>query len=197
MVLFIGCAEYLGGMRVNARQHKSNQQLRERFTLASLRFLDRADSVIYAITGVCFFFAALLALVYAFWAFGVSIIGLHTFPMDQQPGRGAQALIEFISGLLLVLIIVEMLGTVIHFLQTRATSLRPFLFIGIVSATRSILSIGARLSVEGLKASASDFLHAMIELGVNGAVILALGITLKLLGRMAEIDESIRERILE
>jgi hypothetical protein len=31
----------------------------------------------------------------------------------------------------------------------------------------------------------------MIELGVNAAVILALGITLKLLGRLAEFDASI------
>jgi len=111
--------------------------------------------------------------------------------MDQLPTRGAQAIIEFISGLLLVLIIVEMLGTVIHYLQTHATSLRPFLFIGVVSATRSILSIGARLSVEGLNIQATDFLHAMIELGVNAAVILALGITLKLLGKLVEFDESI------
>lgn len=94
------------------------------------------------------------------------------------------------SGLLLVLIIMEMLGTVMHYLQVHTTSLRPFLFIGIVSATRSILSIGARLSVEGLNFSSTDFTHAMIELGVSAAVIVALGITLKLLGRLVEVGLS-------
>ncbi len=62
------------------------------------------------------------------------MITLPTFPVDKQPGQVAQAIIEFVSGLLLVLIIMEMLGTVIHYLQVHATSLRPFLFIGIVSA---------------------------------------------------------------
>ncbi len=81
-----------------------------------------------------FLLAAILALVYTSWAFGVSMITLPTFPVDKQPGQVAQAIIEFVSGLLLVLIIMEMLGTVIHYLQVHATSLRPFLFIGIVSA---------------------------------------------------------------
>jgi len=131
-----------------------------------------------------------MALAYTFWALGVSMIELPALPMNQQPAQGAQAIIELVSGLLLVLIIMEMLGTVIHYLQVHATSLRPFLFIGIISATRSILSIGARLSVEGFNLKETDFTHAMIELGVSAAVILALGITLKLLSGMFEDGES-------
>jgi uncharacterized membrane protein (DUF373 family) len=169
---------------------KSTHQPGDRFALYSGRFLDRADRVVYAIVGVCFLLTAILALLYTFWAFGVSVIELQRVPMDQQPGQGAQAIIEFVSGLLLVLIIMEMLGTVIHYLQVHATSLRPFLFIGIISATRSILSIGARLSIEGFNVKATDFTHAMIELGVSAAVILALGVTLKLLGPLVEVDES-------
>ena len=175
---------------LHTQHNKSANQSEVHFALYSGRFLDRADSVVYAIVGACFLLAAILALVYTFWAFGISVIGLRTFPMDQQPGREAQAIIEFVSGLLLVLIIMEMLGTVIHYLQVHATSLRPFLFIGIISATRSILSIGARLSVEGFNLKAIDFTHAMIELGVSAAVILALGITLKLLSGMFEDGES-------
>jgi uncharacterized membrane protein (DUF373 family) len=171
-------------------QTQLSQQPEDRFALYSGRFLDRTDNVIYFIVGVCFFLAAILALVYTFWAFVVSIIELRAFPMDQQPGQIAQAIIEFVSGLLLVLIIMEMLGTVIHYLEVHETSLRPFLFIGIISATRSILSIGARLSVESLNLRETDFTHAMIELGVSAAVILALGITLKLLGRLLEVRES-------
>ena len=174
----------------HAQHNKSANQSGVRFALYSGRFLDRADSVVYAIVGACFLLAAILALVYTFWAFGISIIGLRTFSMDQQPGREAQAIIEFVSGLLLVLIIMEMLGTVIHYLQVHATSLRPFLFIGIISATRSILSIGARLSVEGLNLGATDFTYAMFELGVSAAVILALGITIKLLDGLVEVDET-------
>jgi len=175
---------------LHTQHNKSANQSEVRFALYSGRFLDRADSVVYAIVGVCFLLAAILALLYTFWAFGISNIELGTLPMDQQPGREAQAIIEFVSGLLLVLIIMEMLGTVIHYLQVHATSLRPFLFIGIISATRSILSIGARLSVEGPNLGATDFTYAMFELGVSAAVILALGITIKLLDGLVEADET-------
>jgi hypothetical protein len=41
----------------------------------------------------------------------------------------------------------------------------------------------------GFGLSAADFMHAMIELGVSAAVILALGITLKLLVGFFEQEE--------
>jgi uncharacterized membrane protein (DUF373 family) len=103
------------------------------------------------------------------------------------PSDVADAIIKIVSDLLLVLIVMEVLGTIIHYLKSHVTSLRPFLFIGIVSATRGILSIGAKLSVEsGSKLTQQEFSSAMIELGVNAAIILALGITLKLLGKFVE-----------
>jgi hypothetical protein len=83
----------------------------------------------------------------------------------------------------------EVLGTITHYLKSQATSLRPFLFIGIISATHSILSVGARLSVASNSISSDEFLHTMIELGVSAAVVLALGITLRFLGK--DIDDSV------
>jgi uncharacterized membrane protein (DUF373 family) len=145
------------------------------------RLLERGDSIIYAIVGICFFLGAIFALGYSFWDFGSSLL--------QAQGNQAvvaNAIIKLVSDLLLVLIIMEVLGTVIHYLKAHATSLRPFLFIGIISATRGVLSIGARLSIETV--TGDEFYRAMIELGANALAILALGITLKLLGRIA--DES-------
>ena len=150
-----------------------------RLITLSSRFLDQGDAFIYAIVGICFFLGSFFALGYAFWDFGSAMLQTHLAPSDV-----ASAIIKLVSDLLLVLIIMEVLGTVIHYLKAHATSLRPFLFIGIVSATRGILSIGARLSIEQVKPDA--FNAAMIELCVNAAVILALGITLKLLGRLVE-----------
>ncbi len=155
----------------------------------SANFLDNGDSVIYAIVGVCFLIGGLIALGYSFWDFGNHLLDHSNFlnHLSLQPADLANAIIQFVSDLLLVLIIMEVLGTVTHYLQSHTTSLRPFLFIGIVSATRGILSIGAKLSVESVRPTNSqDFVNAMIELGVNGAVILALGITLKLLGKLVE-----------
>lgn len=147
--------------------------------------LEKSDSLIYAIVGVCFFLAALVALGYCFWNFWNTMTHLTAQPASNEAGYIADAIVAIISDLLLVLIIMEVMSTVIHYLKSHSTSLRPFLFIGIVSGVRGILSIGARLSVN-TSTSADEFNHAMIELGVNAAVILALGITLKLLGKLVE-----------
>ncbi|MEO8969972.1 MAG: phosphate-starvation-inducible PsiE family protein [Ktedonobacteraceae bacterium] len=147
--------------------------------------LDRGDSIIYAIVGVCFFLAAIIALGYCFWNFWNTVMQLPSQPASGEAGYIADAIVAIISDLLLVLIIMEVMSTVIHYLKSHSTSLRPFLFIGIVSGVRGILSIGARLSVN-TSTKPDEFNHAMIELGVNAAVILALGITLKLLGKLVE-----------
>ena len=151
-----------------------------RIIALSSRLLDQGDYIIYTIVGISFFLGSFVALGYAFWDFGSAM--LHP---GLTPQLVATAIIQLVSDLLLVLIIMEVLGTVIHYLKEHATSLRPFLFIGIVSATRGILSIGARLSISR-DVPPDEFTRSMIELGVNAAVILALGITLKLLGRLVE-----------
>ena len=162
-----------------------HEEPEDRLATFSGNLLDRADALIYTIVGISFLIGALVALGYSFWNFSLNIIGAIA---AGNPTNLATAVIEFVSGLLLVLIIMEVLGTVVHYLKSHETSLRPFLFIGIVSATRSILSIGARLSVGAESGLSPTFESAMIELGVSALVILALGITLKLLGRLVEDD---------
>ena len=166
-----------------ASNNKNGQHAERNDPIARIAagFLDNGDSVIYAIVGICFLAGGLIALGYAFWDF-VNALTTHTL----NPPLLVSAIIQFVSDLLLVLIIMEVLGTVTHYLQSHTTSLRPFLFIGIVSATRGILSIGAKLSVESQRPTGTEFRDTMIELGVNAAVILALGITLKLLGKLVE-----------
>ncbi|HLX57350.1 MAG TPA: phosphate-starvation-inducible PsiE family protein [Ktedonobacteraceae bacterium] len=172
--------EYTASRKKNVEQEERNDPIAR----ISGTFLDRGDSVIYAVVGICFLLGGLIALGYSFWDLANNVTASHP---SLSPAILASAIIQFVSDLLLVLIIMEVLGTVTHYLQSHTTSLRPFLFIGIVSATRGILSIGARLSVESVRPSGqSDFNNAMIELGVNAAVILSLGITLKLLGKLVE-----------
>ncbi len=91
-------------------------------------------------------------------------------------------LVTFINDLLLVLIILEVLGTVRSYLDTGTTSLKPFLYIGIISATRRILAIGAQTTL-GAAPSDSGFQHLMIDLAINGLVVLALSVALFLFGR--------------
>jgi uncharacterized membrane protein (DUF373 family) len=169
------------------KHHKHNHDSDDFLASFSSYWLESADTVIYAIVGTSFLLGALCALGYSFWVFGTQMIAALT---TNGVNNIAPAIIQFVSDLLLVLIIMEVLGTVLHYLKAHATSLRPFLFIGIVSATRSILSIGARLSIAGSNVEPAEFTRAMIELGVSAAVVLALGITIKLLGRLLEDNAS-------
>jgi uncharacterized membrane protein (DUF373 family) len=167
----------------NATDHieepeETRHQPEDRISAIASKLLDRGDSIVYAIVGICFFLGAIFALGYSLWDFVTAIQN------PTGPGAISNAIIKLVSDLLLVLIIMEVLSTVIHYLKSHATSLRPFLFIGIVSATRGILSIGARLSVGNVKGQ--DFINTMIELSVNAAVVLALGITIKLLGKLGD-----------
>lgn len=161
----------------------SNHESQDHFAIQSGKILDRGDTLIYAIVGACFLLGSLAFLGYSIWDFALVIIRIPTMVTAEKPSAIVDATTRFVSNLLLVLIITEVLGTIIHYLKVHITSLRPFLFIGIISATRGILTVSARLIV----GHADNFNNTVIELGVNAAVVLALGITLKLVDNQPEV----------
>jgi uncharacterized membrane protein (DUF373 family) len=134
------------------------------------QLLDVGDRGIYILVAVLFLLAAAAMAVYA----------LVTILTHLGEGFPAQ-LVEFINDLLLVLIILEVLSTIRSYLSTGHTSVQPFLFIGIISATRRILAIGVETSLG--PATEASFRHQNIELGVNAAVVLALAAAIFLLSR--------------
>jgi uncharacterized membrane protein (DUF373 family) len=133
--------------------------------------LFQGDRAVYVLVALLFLLAALAMAIYT-----AATLVLHA--QDEFPRR----LVEFIDGLLLVLIIMEVLGTVRSYLSTGHTSLRPFLYIGIISATRRILAIGAETTL-GQAATEAAFRRQAIDLGINAAVVLALAAALYLLSR--------------
>ena len=163
------------------------------------RLLESIDSFVYVLVGACFCLAALLSLAYGIYLFASQILTKVFTPsgFDLNPlvdkSLGAQDIIAFVSDLLLTLIIMEVLGTVVHHLRDKETTLKPFLFIGIISATRGILAVGARLSISSnSNIDTPEFKGNMVELAVNAAVIIALGVAMKLIGRY--IDDSTSPR---
>jgi hypothetical protein len=154
--------------------------------------LEWFDEKVYILVGIAFLVAALLSLVYGLLALGDSLLTSMVLPTGFSlqalftRDNGAQDIISLVSDLLLTLIIMEVLGTVVHHLRDGETTLRPFLFIGIISATRGILAVGARLSVSA-SLQHTDFINDMVELGVNAVVIIALGITMNLIGKYLEV----------
>ncbi len=141
------------------------------------RGLDMADRAIYVAVAALFLVAAIAMGGYSIGTFVRHLSG--DFPLD---------IITFINDLLLVLIILEVLGTVRSYLTTGTTSLTPFLYIGIISATRRILAIGA-MSTIGEAATDSTFHRQMIDLGANAGVVLALAIALFLFSRRRVIGD--------
>jgi uncharacterized membrane protein (DUF373 family) len=135
--------------------------------------LEAADAIVYGLVGIVFLLAALGMLGYS----------LIAFPDALRNIGFALAIVTLVNDLLLVMIIMEVLRTVLSYLQERATSLQPFLFIAAISATRRILAIGAQMSVTGDTLSADKFRQVMIDLGANAGAILAIAIALFLLAR--------------
>jgi uncharacterized membrane protein (DUF373 family) len=135
--------------------------------------LEGADAVVYSLVGLVF-------LVTAFGMLGYSVIA---FPTAVNTDGFPLAVIALINDMLLVMIIMEVLRTVISYLAERGGSLRPFLLIAAISATRRILAIGASMSIAGDRLTADKFQQAMIDLSVNAGAILAIAIALYLLGR--------------
>lgn len=176
------------------KRNKPQQDLwrNDRFT----RFLEATDKLIYALVGASFLIAAIVSLCYGIAKFAYSIYVISTASPASifDDPAAATALITFVSDLLLTLIILEVMGTIVHYLKTRATTLKPFLFIGIISATRGVLAVGARLSVTNFQTlTSTQFSDSMIELGVNAGVIIALGLSLRLIGRFLDDEPTPEE----
>ena len=141
-----------------------------------IRLLEDADAVVYGLVALVFLAAALGMLAYSVLAFPPAVAAVG-FPL---------AVITLVNDLLLVMIIMEVLRTVLSYLQERGSSLRPFLFIAAISATRRILAIGAQMSVAGETLGPERFQQAMVDLGVNAGAILTIALALHLLGRRAD-----------
>ena len=144
--------------------------------------LEAADAVVYALVGVVFLIAAMGML-------GYSVVA---FPGNLREMGFALAVVALVNDLLLVMIIMEVLRTVLSYIQERGSSLQPFLFIAAISATRRILAIGAQMSVVGETLSPQKFKEAMIDLAANASAILAIAAALYLLARRSSTDDTRR-----
>lgn len=169
--------------RSRSAQEQPNREMNG-IRLLILRLLNGLDLVVYALVGLAFVAAAVLAFV-----FSISYL-LSQKPFSLiLPLSGtdfAQSVLALVSDLLLVLIIMELLGTIRSYVEKGDTSVEPFLIIGIISATRGILSIGARLYITGAKLTPDEFRNAMIELAINALVIIVLGVTMRILDGLIE-----------
>jgi uncharacterized membrane protein (DUF373 family) len=122
---------------------------------------------------------------------GVAIAALYNTVHDllNSNTHFAQTVTAGVNGVLFVVIVLEILRTVLAHLEGGGFQLRPFLIIGIISAVRHILLVGAVAASN----ESTQFNHAQIELGVNAGVALVLVIALVLLhraGAASDLDDN-------
>ena len=133
--------------------------------------IDALDTLIYLLIAGVFIGAAAAMLGYTLYGFASNV------------NNGfASAIVTLINDLLLVMIMMEVLKTILSYLEDHAISLRPFLFIGVISATRRVLTIGAAVAIEGTVVPHDVFWQHLDDLLVNAGVILALAIAIRLVG---------------
>ena len=82
-------------------------------------------------------------------------------------------MIQGINDILFVVIILEIMRTVIVRFTDGSFQLDNFLTIGVIAAVRHILTVGASLTMEK-KRTTEDFNRALMEMGVNTGIVLAL-----------------------
>ena len=97
----------------------------------------------------------------------------------QADSAFSSRVISGIDGVLFVIIVIELMQTVLAHFEHTGFQLKPFLIIGIISAVRHILTIGARLTLAG-DVGGSAFRQSQIELGVETGVVLGLVVGLLL-----------------
>jgi len=108
----------------------------------------------------------------------------------EAEGEFAELVTNVINSILFVIIVMEILRTVVAHFDDAGLQLKPFLIIGIISAVRHILTVGAQASLGAAESehAAEDFTHAQVELGVNAAVVIALVLGLVLVWRSERVS---------
>jgi len=148
--------------------HISREERRRRRSQRTLLVIDQVEDLVHYVI------AGLLV--------GIAAVVLYRTIADFV-GRGhvyAVRITGAINGVLFVIIVLELLRTVLAHFETSELQLQPFIIIGVISAVRHILTIGARLTLQG-EGSTEVFRQAQIELGVEAAVVLGLTIALVLI----------------
>jgi uncharacterized membrane protein (DUF373 family) len=114
----------------------------------------------------------------------VFVRAAHDLIAATVPVPFAVAITRAVNDALFIVVVLELVRTFVARLEGGGFQLQPFLVIGIISATRDILSVGAELSLRGTRLPLTQ---TMIELAVNAGVVVALSLSLVLVRRYARL----------
>ena len=134
-------------------------------TMVPQRALDVIEDIFHLVLTALLFLVALGAVIY-------TVIRLVTTAPFFPDG-----MLQAINDILFVVIILEIARTVIARFKNGFFQLSRFLIIGVIASVRHILSVGSSLTLNTGKTTEA-FERAVIELGVNAGIVLALVIAI-------------------
>ena len=146
-------------------------------SLIPVTFIDKLEDVLHGFLGIILFIISVLAAAYTLQRL---IETRPFFPLG---------MIQGINDILFVVIILEIMRTVIVRFTDGVFQLDNFLIIGVIAAVRHILTVGASLTMQEQK-STEYFNRALIEMGVNTGIVLALVFSLFLARSMRKSNSN-------
>jgi uncharacterized membrane protein (DUF373 family) len=130
-----------------------------------------------------------MAIAVALVAIAVVVFARGIHDLVRAPAREefAVTVTRGVNSVLFIVVVLELVRTIVARLEGGGFQLQPFLVIGIISATRDILTVGAELSLVGGQAPLG---RSLTELAINAGVVVALSISLVLIRRYARLDRA-------
>jgi uncharacterized membrane protein (DUF373 family) len=161
---------------MTANQDIPARPTENRFQVFSSKSMALVEVVIYAALGVILSFAALFALFTA----------CQTLWQGLAASESAKTIVEVIDRLLAVLMLVEILHTVRISIRSHTLVTEPFLVVGLIATIRHMLVI--TLGAANLTSAANwandgpaRLRASMLELGLSGAIVIVLVISIHIL----------------
>ena len=135
---------------------------------AHLDIMERLEKYGYISVGISFLILGMAVFLYGWVHFAQGVA-------DNLP----RAVLVLLNDLLLVVILLELFRTIVNFLKTHTITLEPFLQVGIIAALRKVLTLSAEMVMAG-ETNSTRFNQYLLDVGVHGAVVVALVLALYL-----------------
>lgn len=135
--------------------------------LVPKKLLDTLEDGFHAVLGLILLVVAVAAVIVTVWR----VLTIRPFFPN--------GMLEAINDVLFIVIILEIIRTIIARFTDGFFQLSKFLVIGVIASVRHILSVGSSLTLDQGKSS-EEFQRAILELGVNAGVVLALVVAIVL-----------------
>lgn len=157
------------------------ESLVEEKSMIPPKMLDFTEDLFHVVLTVLLFIVALGAVIFTV----VRLVTTSPFYPD--------GMLQAVNDILFVVIILEIARTVIARFNSGFYQLSRFLIIGVIASVRHILSVGSSLTLSSGK-TAEAFDRGILELIVNGGIVLALVVAIFITRRAEQDSEGVKNR---